>query len=368
MINKELLDLYTDYLVSSFSQTTATGLSALVNNAYSHDKITRFLSSSSYSQKDYWHFIKPVLRQIEKEDGILIVDDTIEEKPYTDENDIVCWHYDHTKGRSIKGMNIINFLYYASLDNGQDFSLPLSFEVVVKDKEYIDKKGKPKRKSKITKNEIVRNRLKILTFQNEVTFKYVVFDTWFSSKENMEFIKDDLKRHFVCALKSNRLVALTYEDKLAGKFVHVSDVDIKPNETRLVYLKGVDFPVVLARQIFTNKDGSIGVLYLVSNDTALTYQHITTIYQKRWKVEEFHKSLKQNAALEKSPTKTVRTQKNHIFAAMLAFVKLEKLKLKTNTNHFALKMDLYIKAIQTCFKELQLLKSQTNLDEFILNA
>jgi len=368
MINKELLELYTDYLVSSFSQTTATGLCALLDNAYSHDKITRFLSAREYDQKDYWFFIKSIVRQIEREDGILIVDDTIEEKPYTDENDIVCWHYDHSKGRSVKGMNIINFLYQVDLEDDQAFSLPVSYEVVVKDQEYIDKKGKKKRRSKISKNEIVRKRLKILTFQNRVKFRYIAFDSWFTSKENMGFIKYDLKKDFVGAIKSNRLAALSYQDKLDGKFIHVSEVDIKPDETCLVYLKGIDFPVVLAKQIFTNKDGSIGVLYLVSSDTQLTYQQITTIYQKRWKVEEFHKSLKQNVSLEKSPTKTVKTQKNHIFAAMLAFVKLEKLKLKTNANHFALKMNLYLKAIQTCFKELQLLKSQTNLDDFIINA
>ena len=37
------LDLYTDYLLSSFGQTTATGLSALLDQAVSHDDVTRFL-------------------------------------------------------------------------------------------------------------------------------------------------------------------------------------------------------------------------------------------------------------------------------------------------------------------------------------
>jgi hypothetical protein len=40
-----LLDLYSDYLISSFAQTTATGLSLLLDNEYSHDQITRFLSA-----------------------------------------------------------------------------------------------------------------------------------------------------------------------------------------------------------------------------------------------------------------------------------------------------------------------------------
>jgi hypothetical protein len=42
-MNKDLLELYSNYLLSTFSHTTATGLSAMTNGAISHDKITRFL-------------------------------------------------------------------------------------------------------------------------------------------------------------------------------------------------------------------------------------------------------------------------------------------------------------------------------------
>ena len=44
IVDKALLDLYTDYLISSFSYTTATGLSQLLDHALSHDQITRFLA------------------------------------------------------------------------------------------------------------------------------------------------------------------------------------------------------------------------------------------------------------------------------------------------------------------------------------
>ena len=42
----------------------------------------------------------------------------------------------------------------------------------------------------------------------------------------------------------------------------------------------------------------------MSSDVALDHERLTTIYQRRWKVEEYHKSLKSNASLTKSPTKT----------------------------------------------------------------
>jgi len=359
-MDQELLDLYSDYLITSFSLTTATGLSELVDQAYSHDQITRFLGQEEYDQKKYWKTIKPIVRAVEQADGVLLIDDTIEEKPYTDENDIVCYHYDHTQGRAVKGINIVNFVYHLSLATAEEISIPVAFELVSKTEVCQAKKtGKYKRKSKISKNEQVRARLKILVYQNQLKFKYVIWDSWFSAKENMQLVKQKLGKEFVAAIKSNRLVALSEPDKRAGQFVAVSDLDLKAGQGRLVYLKGLDFPVLLAKQVFINKDGSTGTLYLVSSDTFLTYFELTAIYQKRWNVETFHKSIKQNAALEKSPTKTVRSQSNHIFAAMIAFIKLEQLKLTHKTNHFALKSKLYLKALKAAFAELNSLNHQS---------
>jgi hypothetical protein len=123
-----------------------------------------------------------------------------------------------------------------------------------------------------------------------------------------------------------------------------------------IYLEGVDFALKLVKQVFTNGDGSIGILYLVSSDLDLTYDQVTAIYQKRWNVEPYHKSLKQNPSLSKSPTRTVTTQSNHSFAALCSFVKLEMLKVKTKTNHFALKSKLYLQALRTAFDALQQLQ------------
>ena len=88
-MKKELFDLYSDYLLSSFGKTTATQLSSLVDGAYSHDQITRLLSRNHFDSKTLWQYTKPVVRQVEQEDGVLIVDDTIQEKIYSDENNLI---------------------------------------------------------------------------------------------------------------------------------------------------------------------------------------------------------------------------------------------------------------------------------------
>jgi len=131
----EIAEIYSDYLIASFGLTTATGLSNLLDGQISHDKITRFLSSKLKTSKDLWQFVKPLVREIETESGSLILDDSIQEKPYTDENDIICWHFDHSKGTSVKGINFISCLYQA-----RDVALPIGFELVSKTEHYIDPK------------------------------------------------------------------------------------------------------------------------------------------------------------------------------------------------------------------------------------
>jgi len=133
-------------------------------------------------------------------------------------------------------------------------------------------------------------------------------------------------------------------------------VDALPLEEGAVvqgHLKGVPFPVVLAKPVFTNQDGSTGVLYLASSDLLLDYGRLTAIDQKRWSVEVFHKAIKSNTGLARSPTHTVRTQSNHFFASIYAFFILELLKPKHPMNPFALRSKPYIKALQASFAELQ---------------
>ena len=110
MKNKEL-DLYTDYLLSTFGAATATGLSAMLDGAVSHDQVTRFLSKTDYTSKDLWRQVKAVVRSIEHDEGVLIFDDTIQEKAWTDENELMCWHYDHVSGHNVRGINLLNAMY-----------------------------------------------------------------------------------------------------------------------------------------------------------------------------------------------------------------------------------------------------------------
>ena len=354
-MNKNLLDIYSDYLIAQNHRASVTGLSDLVDGEISHDRITRFLNSPPAGSKEIWLYVKPELRKVEQDTGgVLIIDDTIEEKPYTDENELVCWHYSHAEGRCAKEINLLSGLVRYG-----DVALPIAVEPVCKDVVFCDiATRKEKRISKITKNQMVRSMVAQAVL-NEVKFEYVLADNWFGAKKNMEFIHYDMEKKFIIGLKSNRVAALSENDRKKGQYQNLSSLNLKDGEKRIVFLKDIPFPVALITKIFKNEDGSTGTLYLVSNDLESSADRIYEVYQKRWRIEEYHKSIKQNTSLEKSPTKVVRSQRNQIFASIIAYCKLEFLRTKTSLNHFALKYKLLVKANQAAFKEYKKLLEST---------
>jgi len=285
---------------------------------------------------------------VESEEGCLIFDDTIQEKKYTDENDIICWHFDHCQNRNVKGINLLNALYY-----NQGVSIPVAFEIVKKTDVFFDEStGTLKRRSQTTKNELLRAMF-LACVRNQLKFRYVLMDSWFCANDNFNFIVEH-EKGFIGALKDNRLVALSLEDKKQGRFVAIGSLDLSDQQAVRGWLKGFDKEVLFVRRIFTNKDGGHGMLNLVCSDLTLSGGQVVTIYQKRWKAEEFHKSLKSNAALAKSPTRRIRTDCDHVFLSIYAVFKLECLKIKWHLNHFAIRSKWLIKASAYAFNQMKI--------------
>lgn len=362
------MDFYTDFLMSSPQIVSAGLLSKILNNEYSHDSITRMLAQAELGQKTYWRSIKKTVRQIESENGVISIDDFIEHKPHSSLNELIAYHYDHSQSKSVRGINIVSFTYVNSEINPK-VKFPIAYEIVRKDKEQTkilkNKRtgkfvAKTKRVASISKNELLRERLKVLTYDNNVKYRYVTFDTWYSSAENMIFIVQKLKKHFVAAIKNNRKIILLDENKSntsqKKQLVSVSKAEIEPNRPYKIKLNKVPFELILMKKVYHNLNGTIGVQYLVSSDTTLTAEQFSTIYKDRWSSEDVHRSLKQNVALEKMPAKIERSQANHIFAAMIAQAKLECIKIATKTNHYTLKRNILINALKKAWEEVKKLK------------
>ena len=137
MSNDKLFELYTDYLISSFSFTTATAFSDMMDGSISHDKVSRFLNKENFDSKFLWNHVKPLIRKIETAEGVLIFDDFIQEKPYSDENEIIAYHWDHSKKRMVKGVMCVTGIYHSN-----NITIPVCFDLVKKTEIKINQIGR----------------------------------------------------------------------------------------------------------------------------------------------------------------------------------------------------------------------------------
>jgi hypothetical protein len=75
-------------------------------------------------------------------------------------------------------------------------------------------------------------------------------------------------------------MALTETDKNEGRYVLISQLELAVQEAMRGWIKGINHEVLLIRRGFTNKDGS--------SDLACDGGQASVLYQRRWKLEEFH--------------------------------------------------------------------------------
>jgi hypothetical protein len=160
-------------------------------------------------------------------------------------------------------------------------SLPVGFHMVAKTEKYVDPKTqKEKRRSPVSKNEACRELIK-QAVTHLIPFRFVLFDVWFASAANRVFLKQQQKHDFICPLKTNRKVALSMADKHQGLYTRVDTLKLEAHASKLIYLEGVDFPLGLVKQVFTNEDGSVGIRYLVFSETTLSFDDLTTTSHER---------------------------------------------------------------------------------------
>lgn len=342
---KILEEVYVEYLASSLGPTTAAELSRLSNGALSHDQITRALAGEEHGSRELWAVVKPLVRKRsladEQRGAVVSIDDTIILKPHSDESEVIGWYFDHTENRCVKGVNLVTLFWESNpAGAGGPVRLPVGYEVVRKDP---PQEPGGRATVRVDKNTLVRGLLRQAK-ANGVPFETVLSDCWFASEETLEMIHHELGSRFVFALKGNRLAVPVDENRRQAKWKRLTELGLEEDCARVVWLRGLSFPVAVVRHRYRNVDGSVVDVFLCTNDVELSAEQILTLQKRRWSIEVYHKSLKQNAGAARAPLWSVRTLLNHLWASLCAYVRWERLKLRKNLNHFALKAKIRLAA------------------------
>ena len=314
MLTKEQ---YIEFLISTPVNYTCTQLADHLSGT-SHDSITDFLKSQRLTCDSVWSCAKNLIN--DTDESFLIVDDSVQEKPYARAIELVYPHYSGNKHAVIRGIDIVNLVH----SSGDGEYYPIDYRIYAP---HYDR---------TTKNDHFLAMLKDAFEVRKIRAKYIAFDSWYASVANLKYIHRQ-NRIFYTTLKSNRLVSLSKEEG----YIHLDTIEWTPERLKngiTVKLKEVPFLVKLFKLVA--KDGDID--WVITNDPAtdLTMTIVRGRNDVRWDVECFHRELKQLTGIEKCQCQNAWSQRNHIVCCYHAWLALKVHATKLKKTLYRVKHEL----------------------------
>ena len=311
---------YCQYLLSSQINYTITNLAEHLENI-SHDKINYYLKNEKLTPRLLWDNVKDLI--VVNEDAYIIFDDTVVDKRFSSEIEIVRRQYSGNEHGVVRGIGIVSCIYVN----------PKTLQFWVIDYRIFNPEN-----DGLTKVDHVKNMLQGLVYQKNLPFDMVLMDTWYAVKSLMLYI-DSLDKIYYCPLKTNRLVDDSFgKEKYKNiEFLEWSNEELECG--KIIKIKG--FPADKKVKLFRVSVSTDRTDYVATNDLS---QSSTDVVQQvckiRWKIEEFHREIKQLTGIESCQCRKARLQRNHIACAMLVWVRLKNLAYKTGQTIYKIKHNL----------------------------
>ncbi len=285
---------YINFIIATPRTVTATEASSCQpdsTNAPAHDAFTRLLSRLEPDPEVLW---TEAQTQIDLNTGILVLDDSTLEKPYSPFNALLYRHWSGKQQAVVEGVNLITLLWTDGVR-----CVPVDYRVFDKDRD-----GK-------TKNDHFAEML-VEAYQRGFNPALVCFDSWYASVENLKLVRS-FGWHFLTRLKSNRRIRVGN-----GSLQAVSEAGLCGGDGTICWLKGF---------------GEIKVLRVRATDGTSEYwatslKQMTEAEREKfalaaWRIEMYHRGLKQQCLIERAQCRRLRPVLNHIGLCIRAFLRLE---------------------------------------------
>jgi len=326
MLGKVTKKQYVEYLVHTPVNYTSSNLANHLENV-SHDAVSDFLAREKATSRQIWELAETIIAN--QDDGFLIVDDSVQDKNYSQKTDLVKYQYSGTVHDVIKGIGIVNLVHYHK-DSGFN---PVDYRLYA-----------PQQDGK-TKNEHAREMIISAKTDKAIKAKTVLMDSYYASVDNLKLIAR-MGLFFVTQLKSNRCINLTKE----GGYIHLADIDWTTERSQFgvsVKLKELPFRVQLFKVAAPNGDIDWVITNHPEKISSDVIQEENTV---RWKIEELHRELKQLTGTEKCQARKPRSQRNHISYCYQAWFSLKKKARETGKTIYDLHNKLFSDYLKTILK------------------
>ena len=311
---------YCQYLLSSHINYTLTNF-AEHTDAFSHDKLNRYLAGDKITPHLVWENVKGQV--VQHNNGYIVFDDTVADKNYSHKIEMVRRQYSGNAHGVIKGIGIVTCVYVNPATN--------QFWII--DYRIYDPDGDGK-----TKLDHMHEMLANVVYQKKLQFYAILMDSWYATKEEMLFI-EKLKKVYYCPLKDNRQVDNSGGVKPYGRVDELQWSEAEIRHGKIVKIKGFpkDHKVKLFRVVLSTQRTD----YVVTNEMAQdNTQAVQEVCGFRWKIEQFHRETKQLTGLEGCQCRKNRIVRNHIGCAILVWVRLKQVAQETQRTIYRVKHDL----------------------------
>ena len=180
--------------------------------------------------------------------------------------------------------------------------------------------------------------LKQAVFAKLLPFVTVLMDSWYATKKLMAAIEAFGKVYY-CPLKTNRLVDDSGGDEPYKRIDQLNWNAIEAQRGKSIKIRGFpkDNKVKLFRVIVSTDKTE----YIVTNDlTQGSTDDTQKVCAVRWKIEQFHREIKQTTGIESCQCRKQRIQRNHIACALLVWTRLKQIAHTSATTVYQLKTGL----------------------------
>lgn len=192
----------------------------------------------------------------------------------------------------------------------------------------------------LSKVDHVKNMLQGLVYQKVLPFDTVLMDTWYAVNNLMLYI-DSLDKVYYCPLKTNRLVDDSFGKE---KYKNIESLSWSEEELecgKIINIKA--FPAQKKVKLFRVAISTDRTDYIATNDISQSSMDVTQkVCKIRWKIEEFHREIKQLTGIESCQCRKGRLQRNHIACAMLVWLRLKNLADNTGQTIYQIKHNLLV--------------------------
>ena len=308
---------YCQYLLSSPINYTVTNLADHLDGI-SHDHINRYLRGERLTPRLLWDNVKALLQA--SQNAYVLFDDTVLDKRYSASIELTRRQYSGNEHRVIRGIGLVSCVYVNG-ETGQ-------FWVI--DYRLYDPDGDGQ-----SKLDHVAAMLDAVVYSKQLPFTTVLMDSWYATQKLMAQV-DQLERFYYCPLKVNRKV-----DDSSGStpYVRVDELVWSAQELqqgKRIKVRG--FPKDKKVKLFRVTVSTHRTEFVATNDLTQDSTDATQdVCDVRWKIEEFHRELKQLTGVEACQCRKARIQRNHIACALLVWTRLKSIAYQSGKTIYQIK-------------------------------